>query len=81
MAKKKKAEENFEELIQATETAVEKLESGELSLEDAMAQYELGVKNLKVCAGIINEAREKVEQLIAEEDGDPVLAPIDTPEE
>lgn len=76
MSKKKENELSFEDLIKATEAAVEELESGELSLEAAMSQYELGVKNLKLCSSIITEAQKKVEQLIADADGKISLTPL-----
>ncbi|MBN1256305.1 MAG: exodeoxyribonuclease VII small subunit [Planctomycetes bacterium] len=67
--KKKPSEPTFEELLAEAEAAVEALESGELSLEESMEKYELGVRNLKQCSAFITEAQKKVEQLIADKEG------------
>ncbi|MHC4870802.1 MAG: exodeoxyribonuclease VII small subunit [Planctomycetota bacterium] len=80
MAKKKK-ELTFEELLQQTEEAVGKLESGELSLEESMELYELGVNNLKKCSLSINEAQKKVQQLIEKSSGELGLEDFDSEEE
>ncbi len=66
MAKKTKAEKeiSFEDMLRQTEEVVEKLESGELSLEESMELYESGVNNLKKCNKQINDAQKKVKQLI-----------------
>ena len=69
MAKKKKtkrpSEENlsFEEALQQLETVVRQLESSELGLNDAMEQYENGVRFLRVCHKTLAEAENKIEML------------------
>jgi exodeoxyribonuclease VII small subunit len=78
MAKKK--EPTFEELLEQTETAVEKLESGELSLQDSMEEYEKGVNNLKRCSELIEQAQEKVKQLINAKNGGVKLTDFDEPD-
>jgi exodeoxyribonuclease VII small subunit len=79
MAKRKK-DPTFEELLEHTEEAVEQLESGELPLEEALAQYEKGVENLKKCSAMINEAQEKVMQVIEKREGELGLEPFDSDE-
>jgi exodeoxyribonuclease VII small subunit len=44
MAEKKKNKESFEASLHALEEVVERLESGDLSLEESLACFELGVK-------------------------------------
>lgn len=78
---KKKDKLTFEELLTQTEEAVEKLESGELSLEESMELYELGVKNLRECTLAINEAQKKVKQLIEKSSGEMKLQDFDEDEE
>ena len=56
--------ERFEDHLAAVEEAVQKLESGDLPLEDALASYESGVKALKQCEEILAAAEKKVEILL-----------------
>lgn len=57
MATKKKS---FEESLKELETIVSKLESGELSLEDSLARFELGTKLYKECKEELNIAEKKI---------------------
>mgnify|MGYP000182777984 CR=1 FL=1 len=56
--------ERFEDHLAAVEEAVQKLESGDLPLEDALAAYEMGVKALTRCEEILGAAEKKVEILL-----------------
>jgi exodeoxyribonuclease VII small subunit len=67
MAKKK---EGFETQLEALESIVEELESGELSLDDSLARFEEGVKRLKECTRILGEAEAKVKVLVQDASGD-----------
>jgi len=78
--KKARRETGFEDLLGEAEAAVEKLESGELSLEESMAEYERGVQNLNACAQLLKAAEEKVEQLIEAREGELRLEPFDAGE-
>jgi len=59
----------FEEIIKALESEVDRLESGELSLEDALAAFEKGMTLLKQGTDVLQEAEAKVERLVAVHDG------------
>ncbi|MBM6919696.1 exodeoxyribonuclease VII small subunit [Phocea massiliensis] len=59
----KKNEMTFEQAISSLEALVKTLESGELPLEDAMRQYEQGVKLAAYCSKKLNEAKLKIEEL------------------
>ncbi len=54
---------NFEQAIEILEDIVEKIETGQTGLEDAIAQYELGCKLIQRCKAILNEAERKIEIL------------------
>ncbi|GEM_PF-3003309 len=72
----------FEQHLARAEQAVERLESGELPLEKALEEYEIGVRNLKSCAKLIQDAHQRVEQLLeGEGDGEARLAPFEAPGE
>lgn len=56
-------EETFEEL----EQLIEKLESGESSLEESFAYYEAGIKLVKLCSEKIDKVEKQI--IILSEDG------------
>ena len=68
----------FEEALAELESIVCDLEEGDLGLGDAMARYEQGVKHLRRCYGLLEEAQRKIELLTGvAEDGTPTTTPFD----
>jgi exodeoxyribonuclease VII small subunit len=57
MVTKKKS---FEESLKELETIVLRLENGEISLEDSLAQFENGTKLYKECKEQLNIAEKKI---------------------
>ena len=85
MAKKKPAKSHaakaksadFESALASVEEIVRALEGGELDLTDALQQYEEGVKQLKTCHAILNQAERRVTLLSGfDADGNPVTEPM-----
>jgi exodeoxyribonuclease VII small subunit len=64
-----KNSEKFEDALERLETIVRELEEGSLSLEDALAKYEEGVKTLKNCYETLRKAEKKIEIVVKDEDG------------
>lgn len=60
----------FEEAMKQLEETVTKLESGDVSLEEAMELFEKGVGLSKMCQKLLSEAQLKVTKLIAESDSE-----------
>lgn len=56
-------ETSFEEALESLESIIEKIESGEIGLEESIAQYEHGVALINRCRGILNRAEQRVEEL------------------
>lgn len=56
MAKKK----TFETALQELELIVKKMESGELTLEESLKQYEAGIKHSQFCLKILDSIEKKV---------------------
>ena len=54
----------FEKSLQRLEKIVGRMESGELGLEESLAQFEQGIKLAKACQDTLANAELKVEQLI-----------------
>lgn len=57
------AEPSFEESLSALERVVHDLEQGQLDLSTALARYEEGIRHLKHCYQILEQAEQRVEWL------------------
>ena len=60
---------NFETNLEKLDEIITELESGELSLDDAIKQYETAMKLIKDSSKILNEAEGKLLKVI-EKNGD-----------
>jgi exodeoxyribonuclease VII small subunit len=61
---------NFEQALELLQQTVKKLESGELSLDQALQNFEEGVRLSRLCQKQLGEAEQRVELLIkASQDG------------
>jgi exodeoxyribonuclease VII small subunit len=69
MAEKKKTKESFEASLRALEEVVERLESGDLTLEESLACFELGVQSAARCRKLLQDVELKVELLLRDRDG------------
>ena len=72
---------NLEKTLADLELLVEELESGTLSLDDAMKKFEEGVKLTRMCQKTLKEAEQKVELLLQNSDGEGELMPFDNENE
>jgi exodeoxyribonuclease VII small subunit len=83
MGKKKTADSEkksvtFEQALEQLEQSVAKLEDGQLGLSEALGQYAAGIKNLKQCYQLLEQAERKIELLNAVDDqGQPVTEAFD----
>jgi exodeoxyribonuclease VII small subunit len=59
----------FEEALSKLEGIVEKLESGELSLEESLSAFEEGIRLSRLCSKQLDAAEKKIEILLKGEDG------------
>ena len=63
---------DFETALAEVQQIVERLESGELGLTDSLEQYEIGIKRLKQCHALLEQAERRVTLLSGiDEDGNP----------
>lgn len=58
----------FEESLARLERLVEKMESGELSLEDSLKTFEEGIKLTRECQQALKDAEQKVKALVERSD-------------
>ena len=73
---RKKAEPDIEHSLAELQTLVERLESGELSLEDSLTAFEQGIGLTRECQAALAQAEQKV-QILLERDGELQPAPFD----
>ncbi|MAI79142.1 MAG: exodeoxyribonuclease VII small subunit [Deltaproteobacteria bacterium] len=67
---------SFEGAMEALETVVDRLEDGELPLEDALLEFERGVALSRRCHEQLDAADRRIEVLI-EQNGHTVVEPFD----
>lgn len=75
MARKKVAPD-FEQSLTDLQQLVERLESGELSLEDSLSCFEQGIRLTRDCQAALGQAEQKV-QLLLERDGELQQVPFE----
>jgi exodeoxyribonuclease VII small subunit len=70
---------SFEKKLTRLEEIVQKMESGEMSLDDSLKFFEEGVKLSRECNTELTQAEQKVKKLVGlDADGEPVLEDFNT---
>jgi exodeoxyribonuclease VII small subunit len=73
---------DFERSLAELEAIVDKLEEGDLSLDDSLRQFERGVQLTRACQGALKQAEQKVEILLRRSGADDfAAAPFDSEED
>ena len=75
MAKKKT--EQFEEVIKRLQVIVEKMERGDLPLEEAMESFTEGIRLAQYCHQKLEEAESKVQMLLKDQQGEWTVTPFE----
>lgn len=70
---------DFEKALSELESLVEKLESGESTLDQSLADFKRGVELTRQCQAVLDQARQSVEQLL-DPDDDSSTVPLDADE-
>lgn len=78
-AEKEPKPADFETAMQDLELIVERLEQGDLSLEESLAAFERGVTLTRTCQSALKEAEQKVEILLKKA-GEPSIETFDSEE-
>lgn len=73
----RKATPNFEQALADLEQLVEAMEQGDLSLEESLKQFEKGIALASSCQLSLQNAEQKVEQLI-EQNGELLTKDFDS---
>lgn len=72
------AKNSFESSLQNLEESVEQLESGDLSLDQALKVFSSGVKQAETCRKSLRKVELQVEQLLQQDDGTLQREPFDS---
>ena len=81
MTDKPVKKEKFEDYLRQVEDTVKSLEGGKLGLEESIEKYETGIKALRQCYGILEQAEKKIQLLVKEKDGSLTAKDFDPPTE
>ncbi len=73
------AKKTFESSLKQLEDIVREMESGELTLEQAVKKYETGIAQTRFCLDILDKTEEKITQLTTRDGaGDAKESPFET---
>jgi exodeoxyribonuclease VII small subunit len=73
--------QTFEAQLAALEKIVRELERGDLPLEESLQLFEHGVRLSRECQERLNQAERRIELLLRDAEGRPILAAFDEDEE
>ncbi|MBA3564112.1 MAG: exodeoxyribonuclease VII small subunit [Gammaproteobacteria bacterium] len=68
---------DFETALAELESLVERMEQGDLSLEETLEQFERGIRLTRTCQTALKAAEQKVEVLLRQS-GEETVAPFDS---
>ncbi len=71
------AKNSFETSLSSLEKIVRKLEEGDLTLEESLKLFEDGVRLSRECQERLNQAERRIEILMKDENGNPVLQQVE----
>ena len=80
MPKKVANKSNFEASMKELETLVERMEAGEISLEDSLKDFERGIELTRNCQSALKEAEQKI-QILMEKNGQSTLTSFESEED
>jgi exodeoxyribonuclease VII small subunit len=72
---KKKVPIDFESALKELESLVEKMEQGDIRLEDSLQHFERGIELTRHCQQALQEAEQKV-QILLEKNGRAEIKPL-----
>jgi exodeoxyribonuclease VII small subunit len=79
LAKRSTKTPDFETALSELEALVEKMERGDLSLDESLQQFERGIQLTRSCQQALKDAEQKV-QVLLEKDGQITLEPFEDDE-
>src|SRR2546423_9611667 len=77
MKRREARADSFESQLSALEKIVRELERGDLPLEESLKLFEEGVKLSRECQERLNQAERRIEVLLRDSEGRPILSAFD----
>ncbi len=71
----------FEEAMRRLDEIVRAMESGEIGVEDSIAQYEEAMRLAAHCRQVLDQAEQRIQQIQLDAAGRPQLTPFERPPE
>jgi exodeoxyribonuclease VII small subunit len=71
----------FESSLEALEQIVGKLERGDLALDESLELFEQGIRFSRECQERLTQAERRIEILMRDQQGRPLVAPFETDKE
>ena len=71
----------FEDSLKQLEDLVERLEGGEISLEESLQDFERGVALVRVLRERLDQAQQRVDRIVEQEGGETATRPMDLMDE
>jgi exodeoxyribonuclease VII small subunit len=81
MAQCNESEPTFEQSLAQLEGIVHAIEEGKIGLQEAIEQYEKGMKLVQRCREMLAEAETKIQRLQVSDDNRLTRVPMEMPEE
>jgi len=75
-AKDPSAPSDFETALKELESLIEKMEEGQLNLDDSVRHFEHGLKLIRHCEKSLQQAERKIQVLREQDDRPPQLEPL-----
>lgn len=75
------SKERFEDTFKKLETIVNKLEGGDLSLEESLKLFEEGMRLSRICSQKLTEVQQRVDVLLKADEGGLICQPFAFEEE
>jgi len=76
MSKKAEQDPDFEKTLSELEKLVEKLEEGDLTLDESLSGFKRGIELTRRCQQVLDNAQQTVDQLI-DPDNEDALTPFE----
>jgi exodeoxyribonuclease VII small subunit len=67
----------FEQMMGRLQSLVDKLEEGQLTLDESISSFEEGMDLVKKCTEVLDRAEERIQKLTRDSSGRPMTSPLD----
>lgn len=67
---------SFESMMERLQSLVDRLEEGNMPLEDSIRAYEEGMALVRSCTTVLNQAEARIQKLTRDAVGNPVSEPL-----